>query len=203
MWKLWVFRWAESDRPGKVSLAMMPTESSEQKDGTRLFELYLQSWSGTHRRWCCGPDASFADCIAEMLPGTHVFSQVTSVYCCAAQPAAPHFPSCLASATHAELVWRRKGKFVRMTKNSFIFLKECSVLETVMQKSISENRSWRFPWSLTVVKNCHMQKTKYSKTSLCSVECGNMLKTWPVRLELEKYFLGRSLVIPSKTQTYI
>lgn len=69
-----------------------------------------------------------------------------------------------------------------------------------MQKSISENRSWRFPWSLAVVKNRHMQKTKYSKTSLCSVECGNVLKTWPVRLELERYFLGKGLVIPSKTR---
>lgn len=123
MWKLWVLRWAESDRSGEVSLEMMPTESSEQEDRTRLFEVYLQSWS----------EITDADDVSWWRPLQVALLKCCLVstssprwplsYGCAAQPAAPHFPSCLSSATHAERIWRSKGKFVRMTKNSFYFFK--------------------------------------------------------------------------------
>lgn len=58
VWKLLLFRWAESNRFCEVSLEMMHTESSEQKDRTWLFELYLQSWSENLQNVCilCGPD---------------------------------------------------------------------------------------------------------------------------------------------------
>lgn len=43
--------------------------------------------------------------------------------CCAAESAVPHFLFVLSSATYAELIWRRKGRFVRMMKNSLYSFK--------------------------------------------------------------------------------
>lgn len=108
MWKLLLFRWAESNRSCEVNLEMMHTESNEQKDRTWLSELYLQSWLKNLQTIyiLCGPD------------GHHLLTGNLCPTCCAAEPAVPHFLFSLPSATYAELIWRRKGKFVRMMKNS-------------------------------------------------------------------------------------
>lgn len=123
VWKLWVLRWAQSDRSGDVSLKWCPLSHASRK--TELG--YLKCISRVGQR------STDADAVSWWRPLQVALLKCCLVstssprwplsYGCAAQPAAPHFPSCLSSATHAELVWRRKGKFVRMMKNSFYFFK--------------------------------------------------------------------------------
>lgn len=125
-WKLLLFRWAESNRFCEVNLEMMHTESSEQKDRTWLFELYLRVGQRIYRmsvysvvlmgivyRFRCWHAAWYS----------HLLTGDLCPTCCAAEPAVPHFLFGLSSATYAELIWRRKGKFVRMMKNSFYSFK--------------------------------------------------------------------------------
>lgn len=80
---------------------------------------------------------------------------------------------------------------VRMM-NSFILFKVCLILVAVIQRAYLKKdhpKESHDPYCL-FKKKSSIQNTRYSKTSPCSLELGdlNVLKTSLLELELENYF---------------
>lgn len=127
----WIWKWCTLNQASrKTELGYLNCISELVRESTECL-CTLWSW------W-----ALFTGFVADMLPGIHIFSQVTSVLPAVLQSQLCH-TSFSVSLVPRMQSWSEEGRgnLLEWWRIVFILLKVCSVLETVMQKSISENRS--------------------------------------------------------------